>query len=708
MRKASQTSLQNSNANIALVMSILVIVPFVIYWQATGFDLVSDDVKIHLTDNPYLHPVSSENLLHFWKEPYRGLYIPVAYNLWSVLAAISTSISSSPHDPFIYHLANIILHTLNGVLVFALLRQFIKSPWAALAGALLFLAHPLQVETVSFVSEFRGLTAAFFSFTALYLYIKNCSTKYGNTGFKLSGLYSSICFLLALLSKPSAAILPLFAVSMEYYLYRPSLKQLYAKSWLWLWVVISAVIAIVTSSLPVQDTVTQSTTLWVRPLIWMDAVSFYLYKLLVPLSLAFSYARTPEYVIGQWWFYMAWIAPVGIGSCLWYARNRIPGLVLAALLFLFGFLPVSGLVEFIFQEWSTVADRYLYLSMLGVSLGFGYFADRSNQPWQWVIFGSVIVLLGVRSFVVQVPVWENSFTLWNHCIEVTPVEAQAYNNRGCYYHTKKEYDKAVSDFSKTVAINSKHAQAYYNRGNVYYAIKEFDKAVSDYSKAIAIKPKYAKAYNNRGLVYDAKKEFDKAVSDYNKAVAINPKYADAYYNRGIVYFAKRELDKAVSDYSKAVDIDPEYAKAYYNRGIVYFAKREFDKAVADYSKAVAIDPEYADAYYNRGCAYDAKKEFGKAVADYSKAVAIDPKHIQSYNNRGIVYYNKKEYDKAVADYSKAIAINPEYAKAFYNRATAWYCLKEYEKALSDTLKSQNFGFKVNPQFLQQLKNLVGR
>ena len=360
---------EENNTNTSLILLILIIVPFALYWQTTGFDLVWDDVEIHLIKNPYLHPICFDNLLHFWKEPYRGLYIPIVYNLWAFLNFIGIYFFTKPHDPFIYHLANIFVHTLNGLLVFTLLRQFIKSHLACMAGALLFLVHPVQVEPVAWVSEFRGLIAAFFGFTALILYIKSCSTKYGNTDLRSFGLYSSISFLFALLSKPSVIVLPLFAALMEYYLYRPSLKQLFLRSWLWIWLIFAVAIAVVTAS--VQESVL-SYPFWAKPLIWMDAVSFYLYKLVFPFSLAVSYARSPEYVMGQWWFYIIWIIPVSTGFGFWYFRKKEPLLVLAFLIFILGFLPVSGLVEFAFQDWSTVADRYLYLSMFGVSLGFGY------------------------------------------------------------------------------------------------------------------------------------------------------------------------------------------------------------------------------------------------------------------------------------------------------------------------------------------------
>ena len=128
------------------------------------------------------------------------------------------------------------------------------------------------------------------------------------------------------------------------------------------------------------------------------------------------------------------------------------------------------------------------------------------------------------------------------------------------------------------------------RGRSNYQQGEYQKAIADHTKAIALDPKDANAYNNRGVVYDNLKEYQKAISDYTKAIELDPKYAKAYNNRGVVYFGLGEYHKAISDLTKAIESDPKYAKAYYNRGVVYLMKRESQKAQRDFDMAVSLDP----------------------------------------------------------------------------------------------------------------------
>jgi len=145
--------------------------------------------------------------------------------------------------------------------------------------------------------------------------------------------------------------------------------------------------------------------------------------------------------------------------------------------------------------------------------------------------------------------------------------ARAYNKRGLAYVRKRNYDRAIADFGKAIALNPEKAGFYNNRGNVNRRKGEVDRAIQDYDKAIALNPKYAKAYNNRGKAYGKKGWVDRARADYDKAIKLNPKYAKAYNNRGKAYRKKGARDRANADYAKAKKLKLKHAGAYTNRGL---------------------------------------------------------------------------------------------------------------------------------------------
>jgi tetratricopeptide (TPR) repeat protein len=119
---------------------------------------------------------------------------------------------------------------------------------------------------------------------------------------------------------------------------------------------------------------------------------------------------------------------------------------------------------------------------------------------------------------------------------------------------QNHWDKAVAELSVAINMDPVFALAYTNRGFTYYYKGEYDQAISDYTKAIELDPRLALAYNNRGLVYGCKGEYDKAIADYTKAIELDPKYANAYHNRAFIYYNMGYYDKFQDDYKKGQEL----------------------------------------------------------------------------------------------------------------------------------------------------------
>ena len=169
---------------------------------------------------------------------------------------------------------------------------------------------------------------------------------------------------------------------------------------------------------------------WARLLIAGDTVSFYLYKLLVPVWLGLDYGRTPEVVLAQpGVLCLTALVPLGLAFWLWSQRTRVPWLVAAAGVFVASFLPNLGLVPFAFQAFSTVADRYMYLAMLGPAFALAWGLAQLRQ--RWLVVGCVVVLgvLAVRS-AWQTSYWHDTVALFEHELAVHPGSSIAHNNLG--------------------------------------------------------------------------------------------------------------------------------------------------------------------------------------------------------------------------------------------------------------------------------------
>lgn len=202
--------------------------------------------------------------------------------------------------------------------------------------------------------------------------------------------------------------------------------------------------------------------------------------------------------------------------------------------------------------------------------------------------------------------------------------AYLHNNRGNALYRKKDYQKALSEYSKSVELNPDFALVYNNRGVSYTSIGENEKAMADYNKAIELDPDFFVPYYNRGNLYGAIGEDNKAIEDYTKALSLNPKYADAYNNRGTVFYSMAKYDKAIEDYSKAVENNPAFTVAWSNLGLAYCVKSDYEKTIKSCTKAIELDPNYGFAYYNRGVAYAATGKSGEAANDFLQTLKLDP------------------------------------------------------------------------------------
>jgi len=286
--------------------------------------------------------------------------------------------------------------------------------------------------------------------------------------------------------------------------------------------------------------------------------------------------------------------------------------------------------------------------------------------------------------------------------------ADYYFYEGSKALLQKDYDQAISDYTKAIEINPTFAEVYYGLGVAYCNQGNLSQAISDYTKAIEINPNLAEAYDSRGDAYHNQGNLSQAISDYTKAIEINPNFAGAYFGRGNSYYKQGNLSQAISDYTKAIKVNPNLAQAYIGRGITYYKQDNFAQAISDETKAIEINPNDAEVYYNRGLIYDSLGNFTQAILDYTKAIKINPNYTDAYCGRGLAFKNQDNLSQAISDETKAIEINPNLGAAYGARGLAYYAAKDYDKTWADVHKAKELGFTIPSDFIKQLKQLSGR
>ncbi len=401
---------------------------------ASNFSWWDDQMTIHqnsMIANPTFASVS-----FFWKQMTQGLYVPVTFTVWAAIAKIAYV--AEPGDemiylnPWFFHTANVLLHVGSTLLVFGILRRLFNRVDAALIGALFFGLHPVQVETVGWVSGMKDLLCWFFALAIVSLYLRRVrAIESANGSLWKSWELPACCVLLVLgiLSKPTSMVTPAALLVIDGLLLR--------RRWIATAIELAPLFLITAAGAWVAriaqyvDSVTPS-PIWQRPFIICDNINFYLGKILWPQRLGIDYSRTYEAVMSNPRVYWMWIIPVGLALAILVNLRRRPVLAAGAALFLIGFAPVSGAVTFQMQHISLTTDHYLYFSLLGIAVVIAWLVSLKPSRATYAIASVLLAALAARAFD-QSKTWHDSETLFQSTMAANPNSAVGRNNLAAAY-----------------------------------------------------------------------------------------------------------------------------------------------------------------------------------------------------------------------------------------------------------------------------------
>lgn len=411
----------------AIVIVFILVTSAVLYgWLWKAPPLTWDDDS-NIFSNP--HFLSGE-WWTFWRGPYYGLYVPVTSSIWALLYFIGHG-SAVP-----FRLLNTSLHLINIWLVYKLLagaaeRLKVQSPWSVLAGVAFFAWHPLQVETIAWISGGRDLLAATFALWATLFYFK-APRRWTTLSTAL------VLFLAALLSKPGVVVLPLVWWLSEWAFGSNTREQKRVLPWL-AGALLFALPIIALTQAAQADYTLSDLPLWKRPLIMLDSFAFYLRKTIWPWPLSADYERTPQYVLDHPKPFLLAIA-IFIGVLAlqlrsWQRERKLSFIWVWMLLL----LPVSGLMPFSFQKISTTADHYNYLPLVVVSILIMKHLSQKT-------YGAAAIALPVFFSIacLRVPVWGSEEAFFTDMSEQQPESySSAIGMSIVECEGRKDYERGV-------------------------------------------------------------------------------------------------------------------------------------------------------------------------------------------------------------------------------------------------------------------------
>ncbi|HEY2585513.1 MAG TPA: tetratricopeptide repeat protein [Tepidisphaeraceae bacterium] len=603
---------------------LLVLAIVATFWPVCAHEFTNWDDGLNVTHNPRLIGHSASALLEFWRHPYQGLYIPLTYTTWWLLATVAgvdtPDATGAALNPYVFHTANLLVHLGACLAAYRLLRVLTGRPWAAWAGGMLFALHPLHVEPVAWVTGLKDLLSGLLSLLALWQYVlfaRAAITDEGNrtddranaeavTDHRAWHYAAATGALIgALLSKPSAITVPLMAAAVDLWVVRRPLRRVVVS--LLPWMAVAGTFCLIgVYAQPVAAGIganagADAGPIWMRPLIAGDTLAFYMGKFLLPIGLAPIYPHSIKHVLSSTALWVAWLAPAALATVAWVTRRRAPWVAAAAAIFIAAPLPVLGLVPFAYAEISTAADRYVYLGLLGPALAVAFLFSseavrhsRTERQIAWAACTLVFPLLAGLSFV-QTGYWHDSPALFNRALAIDPSCDVAYSNLAADALVAGRRADALGFAQQAVRFGPERAQNQVTLGIILQQLGRHNEAGVAFLHASEADPGNVVALTGLAEELGRAGQTQKAIAICRAALQTWPESSYPHRCMALLQSQQGQQADALREAETAVRLDPSDALCRVTYGQLLDKAGRHAEAAGQYALAAALSSHPSQA-----------------------------------------------------------------------------------------------------------------
>ncbi|OGR05324.1 MAG: hypothetical protein A2511_01060 [Deltaproteobacteria bacterium RIFOXYD12_FULL_50_9] len=657
----------------AAAIGCIVVLAFLVYANSFKAPFVFDDFH-NIVESPYLRiqNLSPDKLLA------AASHSKISQR-WVANLSFAVTYYFFGQDVWGYHLVNLLIHIMTGIAVFFLFRLTLHQPLLAgickrpdeiaLAATLLWLVHPIQTNTVTYIVQRMTSMAAFFEISALLSYI-HARLSSANPTKKMAMFGASLLLaILALGCKENAAMLPIMVLAYEYFFISEpnrhtsllriiictALSLLLIFILAWLYYGENPIAAISAGYAERNFTMTE------RLLTQPRVVFFYLWLLFLPLPSHLNINH--DFIISHSLFappstWFAFLGLAGAAALIVYLFKHHRLLAFALFWFLGNLIIESSIIplEIIFEHRLYLPSMFLLLSAAV------YLAQLLDRYHPAAAKATIIILITLLSFATwqRNTVWATSTSLWNDVVKKSP------------------------------GLMRGHA----NLGKALLHEKRFAEAESELRKAIELDPESSYSYTNLAVLCEKQNRLDEALA--MSQIALSKKDADQvkiHHNLGIVFFKRQDHQQALTELNIALNLNPDYSDAYVTLGAVYGKSGNHIKAEELMLKAITLDPGNGYAYQNIGSAYERQNRLEEAKAAFLKALQlpnIDPAKI--HNNLGIVYWRLGDFQQSINHARAAIDLEPDYLDAYITLAITYEDMGKQDKAFEQFREAWKKGY----------------
>jgi len=587
-----------------------------------------------------------------------------------------------------YHVVNIIIHMLSGILLFFFIKTTLNTPalksrytspgLIAFITALIWTVHPLHTQSVTYIVQRMNSLSAMFYLLAMLLYAKGRMqqikrTSQNETGCRprisIAALYfsgSAAAWLMALCSKQNAALLPFFILLYEWFFFQnlnQDWLQRNKKIMLFIITIFSFAVFLLLGTDPLESfkrladfkahEFTFLERILTQPRVIIHYVSLLFYP--HPSRLTFDY----DFPISHSLIDPATTLPVFfiLAGCLWlacYAAKQHRLLSFAILWFLGNLIIESTVIPLaiIYEHRTYLPSMLIFLP--AVTAGHHFIKHK------WTAIVLICAITSLFSFWTyqRNSLWGDPVAFWSDCVAKSPQKARPRNSLGLAVEDQGRIDDAIKHYREAVRIQPRYWKAHNNLGSALKNQGHVNEAVEHYIKTLRLNPECVEAHHNLGAVLEDKGRLNDAIKHYQEALRIKPDSAITYYRMGNALQVQGRIDDAIIHYKKAANINPDSVDVHFMLGNILQTRGRVDESITHYKKALRINPAYAAAHINLGAALKKQGRIAEAIQHYQEALSITPDSINAHINLGNALQAQERVDEAIEHYKKALQINP--------------------------------------------------
>jgi tetratricopeptide (TPR) repeat protein len=611
-------------AALALVLAVVLV-----YLPTAWCGYVWDDDD-HLTANPTIvGPLGFREIwttAHADVSPLTRSTFWLEHALWGLV-------------PWPYHLVNVALHAACAVVLWRVLRRLcVPGAWL---GAALWALHPVQVESVAWISEMKNTESGLFFLLSIFFYLKTLADApepRGRWSYPLALLFG----LAAIACKSSTVVLPVvLLMTARWSEGRWNARHLLRVAPLVLAALAAGAVTIWTQHLVLAKAIDP---MFIRSgpqriAAAGDAVWFYLGKLLWPNPLMAVYPRWSIDVgsMAAWLPLCALLIAGGVLALLASLRlgwSSSACFVLAY--FVVALAPALGLIDGTIFHHSLVFDHFQYLASMGplalVGAGFAKFLATKWQPMATTV---LLATWGAVSFA-RTWAYQSDETLW----------------------------------ADTLAKNPDTWVGHYDFANDLAHAGQLGDAMTQYRAALVLYPRFAQAHLNLGNALLREGQGAGAIGEYRQAAEDAPDNAEAHFDLGNSLAQAGQIDEGLPELRRAVELDPQLIAARLGLATALQQKGALDEAAGVLEQAVTLAPQSIDVHLGLGNTYFMQRRFDRAAGEFEAALRLNPGDARVHNNLGLALGQEGRREEAIAQFEEALRLQPGYADAQANLEAA--------------------------------------